>query len=524
MALRQKHALDTITSMIEKLQEGWNRYGIIGSQIALMAVLFLYGFASFSGPWVLSFVVAVILAATHHQWVQAALYPLVDDATNRGNFKVLARLAWLHQDFVVFGSAVLIGVYAVVVWWLNDIDSLLLGSVIIALAGMNASWKATLRFHKTTIVIQAVGLRRVILILGGIIGWFLMAEIWLSTFVFLVVITGLSVSALRLLVGHLESYKEHRYRRSYEDSGIKESYVSLAARVGQAYLHSLSTLYLPVLILLSTALVYRYVEVSARGLERPTTFVLLGLVVFANQQVVSLLPANEDWRTAYNTQNLSLVRDRLALLLERLLYRSHLMATVILALIIGLGIVTEVWYLGLVYFAIVVVLMLLQVYLLERQVAYLRTPRSTGWIHFIALVIYLSNGWLLSIYYPDLALALSFGLLLGWWFIATMVEWTQSFGFEWRIHVRQSSKIIGIFLLAMLANGLVLFVLQQVPLGVDPLIEGLLLAALFVIITSVIVYSMNAILGLNSMVRSLRVFLQETKESILSYEEEVSLW
>jgi hypothetical protein len=139
-------------------------------------------------------------------------------------------------------------------------------------------------------------------------------------------------------------------------------------------------------------------------------------------------------------------------------------------------------------------------------------------------LIFLSNGAVLSIYYPTVALYVALGLLFGWWHIATLIEWTQSIGFEWRIHLRQSMKILTGFLLAMVANGLILFVVKRIPLGMDPSLEGIVFASLFVMITSVIVYSMSAILGLHPLTRSVRVFVQETKESLLSYEEEVSLW
>jgi hypothetical protein len=150
MALREKNALDTMNLMNEKLMLGWNRFGILGSQIALVAMLFFYGFAPLSDRLLFPFLVSLLLAYAHHQWVQAAMFPLIDHATNHGHFKVLARLAWLHQDFVVIGSALLIGVWAMFLWIVGSLEVLVLGAVILVLAGLNGSWKATLRFHASS--------------------------------------------------------------------------------------------------------------------------------------------------------------------------------------------------------------------------------------------------------------------------------------------------------------------------------------------------------------------------------------
>jgi hypothetical protein len=114
--------------------------------------------------------------------------------------------------------------------------------------------------------------------------------------------------------------------------------------------------------------------------------------------------------------------------------------------------------------------------------------------------------------------------MLGWWHIASLREWVDSMNFEWRIHVIQSLKILSGFVLSIIANTGILLVVAQVPLAVDPSIQGIVLAVIFVMITSVVVYSMNAVFGLNQTVRSLRVFIQETMDSIIAYEEEVSLW
>ena len=509
-------------SMIDTIQQGWNRFGIIGSQIALMAVLFLYGFSSVSDRFVLAFLGTLLLATAHHQWAQASMHSLIDDATEQGNFKVLARLAWLHQDFVVIASALLMGVLALVLWTLGALEYIGWAAAIVVLAGVNASWKATLRFHATSIVLQASAIRRGILVVGGLVGWFWIDAVWFDIFAFVLVTVALATSALRLLVGHLQRYKEHRYRRSYEDSGVKASYVSLALRYVISYATASPVIILPVVMTLSTALVTRVVTTAT--MNGPMLVLVFGVLLVANQQVASLRPAHEDWRVAWKAQNLSVLRDRLALMIERMLLRANLMSVMVVTVVIAFGLIQPVWWLAALYGGVVVALMVLQVFLLERHVPFLFHPASAAWTHLFAAVLFLTNTLLLSVYYPGVALLVSLGFVFVWWYVATVIEWTLTTGFEWRIHARQNLKIMTGFVLAMITSGLIFFVIEQVPLGIDPSIQGIVLASLFVMITSVIVYSMNAILGVNTMLRSVRVLMEETKESLLSYEEEVSLW
>jgi hypothetical protein len=252
--------------------------------------------------------------------------------------------------------------------------------------------------------------------------------------------------------------------------------------------------------------------------------VVFGFLLFAKLQVASLLPATHDWVTAFKTQNLSNVRDQLALIIERMVFRSAVAAASVVFVLMATQVMLEGWILALMFIGITLGLVTLQVYVLQVQVHYLTRPMSRFIMDGLAGVILLSNALLLSIYYPDFALLISFGLMLGWWHVATLREWVDSMGFEWRIHFLQSLKVLSGFVIAVLANAAILLVVAQVPLGVDASIQGIVLAVIFVMITSVMVYSLNAVWGLNQTVRSLRVFVQETMDSIMSYEEEVSLW
>jgi hypothetical protein len=511
--------------MIDKWLHRWNRWGVLTSQIALMAILFLYGLRDYSSTVMIAFAITILLAQAHHQWVHLSLDGLIDQANHKGNFKSVARLAWIHQDYVVLGSALLAGISFLSLWLINDLTNVPYSMMIILLAGFNASWRTTLRYQATPIIIQAVALRRLLLIVGGLVLFFFDPRAEQGVWLFLIVIVALSISALRLLIGHLQRYKEQRYRRQFEDSGQKESYVKLATQIFQAYGKNASMLLLPVLMGLTISVVFRVVLSSIEVVSWFNTIVVVfGGVLFARIQVASLIPAVHDWATAFKTQNMSNVRDQLALIIERMVFRSALAGVVLVVALIASQVVLEGWILAVLFLAATVVLMTLQVYVLQYQVAYLTRPTSRLLMDGIAAIVLITNAFLLTIYYPTWALLISFLLMLIWWHLATLREWVDSMGFEWRIHVIQCLKVLSGFVIAMVANTLILLVVAQVPLAVDPSIQGIVLAVIFVMITSVIVYSLNAVWGLKQTVRSTRVFLQETMDSIMSYEEEVSLW
>jgi hypothetical protein len=511
--------------MIDKWLNRWNRWGVLTSQIALLAILFLYVLRDYPTTFLLAFALTILLAQTNHQWVHLSLDRLIDQANNKGNFKSVARLAWISQDYVLLGSILLAGIAFGSLWLIGDLSYLIFSITIIVLAGFNASWRSTLRYHATPMIVQAVALRRLVLIIGGILIFFLDPTTDQGDWLFILLIASLSISAFRLLVGHLQRYKEQRYRRQFEDSGQKESYLRLAKRLFQAYVNNASMVLLPVLMGLTISVVYRVVLSgfeSQRGFN--TLVVVFGFLLFAKLQVASLLPATHDWVTAFKTQNLSNVRDQLALIIERMVFRSAVAAASVVFVLMATQVMLEGWILALMFIGITLGLVTLQVYVLQVQVHYLTRPMSRFIMDGLAGVILLSNALLLSIYYPDFALLISFGLMLGWWHVATLREWVDSMGFEWRIHFLQSLKVLSGFVIAVLANAAILLVVAQVPLGVDASIQGIVLAVIFVMITSVMVYSLNAVWGLNQTVRSLRVFVQETMDSIMSYEEEVSLW
>lgn len=511
--------------MIDKWLNRWNRWGVLTSQIALMAILFLYGLKNYPTPLMLVFAITILLAQANHQWVHLSLDGLIDQANHKGNFKSVARLAWISQDYVVLGSVLLAGVAFGSLWLMDDLTYLVYSIAIIGLAGFNASWRSTLRYHATSMIVQAVALRRLVLIISGVVLFFLDSNAQMGEWLFILVILALSMSAFRFLVGHLQRYKEQRYRRQFEDSGQKESYLTLAKHLFQAYVKNASMVFLPVLMGLTISVVYRFVLSDIESQSDFNTVVLvLGFVLFAKLQVASLLPSAHDWVTAFKTSNLSNVRDQLALIIERMVFRSALAAATIVFGLMATQVLLDGWVLGLLFVGITLGLMTLQVYVLQLQVHYVTRLKSRLLMDGLAGVILLSNALLLSIYYPDFALLISFGLMLGWWHVATLREWVDSMGFEWRIHFIQSLKVLSGFVIAILANALILLVVTQVPLGVDPSIQGIVLAVIFVMITSVMVYSLNAVWGLNQTVRSLRVFTQETTDSIMSYEEEVSLW
>jgi len=511
--------------MIDKWLNRWNRWGVLTSQIALMAILFLYGFKLYSTTTMIAFTITILLAQAQHQWVHLSLDDLIDQANLKGNFKSVARLAWVAQDYVVLGSVFLAGIAFSSLWLLGDLAYLVDAIVIILISGFNASWRSTLRYHATSTVVQAVALRRLILIIGGLVLFVIDANAELGEWLFYLLIIALSISALRLLIGHIQRYKEQRYRRQFEDSGVKESYLRIAKQLFQAYLKSSSMLFLPVLMILSISLIYRVVLSSfdSQNTVNTVMFVFAGLL-FAKIQVASLLPAAHDWLTAFKTQNLSNVRDQLALIIERMVFRSATAGVVIVFVLMATQVLLEGWILALLFVGITLVLMMLQVYILQYQVHYVTRLSSRLLMDGLAVIILLSNAFLLSIYYRDWALLISFAIMLLWWHIATLREWVDTMGFEWRIHFLQSLKVLSGFVIAIVANAGILLVVAQVPLGVDPSIQGIVLAVIFAMITSVLVYSFNAVWGLNHTIRSLRIFVQETMDSIMSYEEEVSLW
>ena len=511
--------------MIDKWLNRWNRWGVLTSQIALMAILFLYGFKDYPTTLMIAFAITLVLAQTHHQWVHLALDGLIDQANHKGNFKSVARLAWISQDYVVLAGAILSSVSFASLWLLGDLTYFIYSVVIILLAGVNASWRTTLRYQATSIILQAVALRRLVLIIGGLVLFFIDTTATQGEWLFVLVIAALSLSALRLLMGHMQRYKEQRYRRQFEDSGHKESFIKLATHLFQTYFKNASVIILPVLIGLSITAVYRLV-LSTLEVEQVFNLVVVifGGFLFAKIQVASLLPASHDWVKAFQTQNVSHVRDQLALIIERMVFRSALAGSVLVFALMATQVLLEGWLLAVLFIAVTLILVTLQVYVLQYQVTYVTRPTSRLLMDGLAALIFITNAFALSVYYPEWAFVVSLFLMLGWWHIASLREWVDSMNFEWRIHVIQSLKILSGFVLSIIANTGILLVVAQVPLAVDPSIQGIVLAVIFVMITSVVVYSMNAVFGLNQTVRSLRVFIQETMDSIIAYEEEVSLW
>jgi len=473
----------------------------------------------------LALAITILLAHAHYLWVHLSLDGLIDQANDKGNFKSVARLAWISQDYVVIGGVLLSGISFASLWLLGELPYALYSVAIILLAGFNASWRSTLRYLATSTIIQAVALRRLVLILGGLVLFLFDSTIQQGQWLFLLVIIALSISALRLMVGHLQRYKEQRYRRQFEDSGQKDSYLRLAKQLFQTYVRHASVVLSPVVITLLISGVYYVVLSTLDNQSGINTVVLVfGGILLARIQVASLLPAVHDWKTAYQSQNLSNVRDQLALIIERMVFRSALIGVGFVVVLMATQLLLDGGLLALLFLGVMIVFTALQVYVLQQQVSYVTRSTSRLLIDGLAAIIFVSNALVLSIYYSAWAYLISFVFILVWWHVATLREWVDTMGFEWRIHLIQSLKGLSGFAISIVANAIILYVITQVPLGVDPSIQGIVLAVIFAMITSVIVYSFNAVWGLNQTVRSLRVFVQETMESMMSYEEEVSLW
>jgi hypothetical protein len=163
-------------------------------------------------------------------------------------------------------------------------------------------------------------------------------------------------------------------------------------------------------------------------------------------------------------------------------------------------------------------------YVLDGRLLWLLRASQQWTIVIVGLVIFGTNSWLMSMMYPELAVLIGYVMMVTWFHLATLVGMTQSIDFELRVHLNQSTRMIGIVVTSLIVNGGIYWLLLQFPLGVGRVVEQLVFLALFAIITSVVMYSLTFALGVHRSLMSRDQLMHQLKTRFMDYEEEEAIW
>jgi hypothetical protein len=501
----------------------WNRWQFLTAQLTLISVLFLYVVVVPNQSLMVALFLIVSGSTILAQWIGATLYERVDQARLNGDFRLLRRVIVVHNVHFLFGIAIVSGGYVLLMQWLALTQYVTVGVVLIGLVALDKVLSASLRAQATDMVLQAHALRRTVLIVGLLLGLVLRNETWIDNVMFGGLILAVSSSIVRLIVGHAQRYKEVRYQRQFEDSGKRQSHLSLLMEMCQRYATTLVHFVLPVGVVGIASVLYRFVIVvqQPENLARRIALLMAALAL-ARLVVSTMLPEMLQWKQTIQSRNHSLLRDQAATMIEQVLYRSLIVGVVWFGTAVVLG---PEWYGTFPSLLLsTAVLFLSSFYVLDGRLLSLLRASQQWTIVLVALVLFGTNGWLLSMMYPDEALLLGYVMMLVWFHLSTLVGLTQSIDFELRVHWNQSIRMITIAVTALVVNGSIYWLLSQFPLGVGRVVQQLVFLGLFAIITSVVMYSLTFALGVQRSLMSRNQVLHQLKTRFIDYEEEEAIW
>ena len=501
----------------------WNRWQFLISQLTLISVLFLYVVFVPSESLVVTLFLIVTASSVLAQWIGTTLYERVDQARMNGDFRLLHRAIVVHNLHFAIGVSGFVGGYVLLMNWLNLTQYAIVGAVIIGLVALDKVLSASLRAQASEIVLQAHAIRRLLLILGLLLGIVLRNESWIDYLLFASLIVAVESSILRLIVGHAQRYKEVRYQRQYEDSGQRQSLWSMTMELFQRYATSVVHTVLPFGGVVIATIIYRFVIVQqgANNVAGRIALLVAALAV-ARVVVATVLPDMLSWKQTMQSHHHSQLRDQAASMIEQVLYRS-----LILGLIwFGTGVVVGPALYGTLASLLLTtaVVVASSFYVLDGRLLWLLRASQQWTIVIVGLVIFGTNSWLLSMMYPELAVLIGYVMMVTWFHLATLVGMSQSIDFELRVHLNQSTRMIGIVVTSLIVNGGIYWLLLQFPLGVGRVVEQLVFWALFAIITSVVMYSLTFALGVHRSLMSRDQLMQQLKTRFMDYEEEEAIW
>ena len=501
----------------------WNRWQFLGSQLTLISVLFLYVLFPPASGVVMALIVVVWLASILAQLIGASLYDMIDQARLRGDFKVISKIMFLHLFHWVILMGLVIGAYRLAMQFLGLLVYVPAGSLILLFVGLDKLASTTLRAQATEVVVQAHAIRRTLLILVLGLGLLLRNQDVFDPVVLIGLMSAVLGSIVRLLIGHVQFYKESRFRRQFEDSGAKRSMLSLVGELAQRYARALMVVGFPFGLLLIAGIIVEWVLLPQRPATLTQSLLLLvAMIALARTVMFTVLPDTSQWQGYVRSGNHSTLREALSRLHEQVVYRSLILATVWFASGMLLG---PSWTGSTVsLLATTGVLFTSTWYLLDQRLLRLASLPQQAIIVVMALFIFGGNAWLLSIYYPEISLLIGWVLSVAWLHLASLIVWTTSFDFELRIHFQQLGRMGLVVLAVLVLNGGIYWLLGQFPLGVDPLVEQLVFFSLFAIITSVVMYSLTYALGLHRSLQSKTELLHQLTTQFMDYEEEEAIW
>ena len=501
----------------------WNRWQFLMSQLTLISVLFLYVLLVPNESLVVTLFLIVTASSVLAQWIGTTLYERVDQARMNGDFRLLHRAVVVHNLHFAIGVTAFAGAFSLLMNWLDVPQYAIVGAVIIGLVALDKVLSASLRAQATEIVLQAHAIRRLLLILGLLLGIVFRNEPWIDYLLFASLIVAVESSILRLIVGHAQRYKEVRYQRQYEDSGQRQSLLSMMMELFQRYVSSVVHTVLPFGGVVIATIIYRFVIVpqGSNNVAGRVALVVAALAV-ARVVVATVLPDMLSWKQTMQSHHHSQLRDQAASMIEQVLYRS-----LILGLIwFGTGVVVGPALYGTLASLLLTtaVVVASSFYVLDGRLLWLLRASQQWTIVIVGLVIFGVNNWLLSMMYPELAVLIGYVMMVTWFHLATLVGMTQSIDFELRVHLNQSTRMIGIVVTSLIVNGGIYWLLLQFPLGVGRVVEQLVFLALFAIITSVVMYSLTFALGVHRSLMSRDQLMQQLKTRFMDYEEEEAIW
>jgi len=521
--LRELRLLDTMKSMKTQWLRQWNRWQFLTSQLTLISVLFLYVLYVPNESLVIALFVSISGSTVLAQWIGATLYDRVDHARRNGDFRLLGRAVAVHQLHLAIGIAMIAGGYVGLMHLLGLLQYSMVGVILIGLVAIEKVLSASLRAQATDIVLQAHALRRVLLIAGLLLGILVQDVAWVGELLFGGVIVAVTGSIIRLIIGHLQRFKEVRYQRHYEDSGRRESYLFVMLDLFKRYVHTFVVVGLSLGLVVITTVLYRFViaEQGQSVLSVPLVLLVSAMAV-ARVVVATLLPDMVLWKQSMQSNNHSWLRDQTGSMIEQVLYRSLIVGLIWL----GTGLILGPTLYGslALLFATTAVMFVSSLYLLDvRMLSLLRV--SQQWtIVLVGLVIFGTNGWLLSMIYPQLSLLVAYVMMAAWFHLSSLYALTQTIDFELRVHFNQSIRMMGIVGISLLVNGVIYWLLLQFPLGVGPVIEQVVFLGLFAIITSVVMYSLTYAFGVHRSLMSRDQLLHQLRTRFIDYEEEEAIW
>ena len=501
----------------------WNRWQFLLSQLTLISVLFLYVVLPPASGIVIALIGVVLLATILSQLIGASLYDMVDQARLRGDFRVIRKTMMIHLLHWVIVMALILGVYRLAMQFLGLLAYVDAGSVVLVLVGLDKLASTTLRAQATPVILQAHAIRRTVLIVVLGTGVLVRNEDWFDTMILIGIMSAVLGSIVRLFIGHIQFYKEARFRRQFEDSGAKRSVVSLIVELAKRYGTAMIGVALPLGFVLMAGILFEWVLSPQRPATlTPSLLFLIAMFALARTMMTTLLPDTSQWQGYVNSANHSILRESLSRLQEQVMYRSLILATVWFAsgILLGPSVTGSVASL----LATTAVVLTATWYLVDQRLLRLATLPQQAMIVLMALLVFGLNSWLLSIYYPELSLLIGFVLSTLWIHLASLMVWTTSFDLELKVHVNQVGRMILVIIAVLVLNGGIYWLLGQFPLGVDPLVEQLVFFSLFAIITSVVMYSLTYALGIHRSLQSKTELLHQLTTQFMDYEEEEAIW